>query len=1290
MRPVCTAESPSFLSPATICNLYSTLSRAESPLISTPDYLQNSLSCGRTAFPAARGIDTCNLAYPCLLACIVDLTAAGTVLERPRSFPLATCMPAELSSSTWNVTGTTLNPASRAADHGTSAPCALMNSAKPKSVPKSVLRAHAEKDPGCFPCNAAMLTTVFCASAAATLNTTATERCQRAYEEVRRVATSVLSSSASNVAATAMTHAASASWVTTFCADTSAAPVRGATQAASDIGMVLESVSSPDLGTPSGSYSSYRLDLKRTIDHTFALVGGNALAVPAKGSVASLRGGSKSSATVRSVDRHHACDPFTPELGVGIINREPSPVSLIAQGTEVEDLPGAVLIHAISTATSGGIGSDALRSLMLTVTFSDDYPRTTERAIERGVTPLTYKPAKRTHQAAATSYTTSVWREDAYEGVLPVEAMDAGVCATTMQLPCRTHGIEVSHAHRHGTSFTETRGSTSCGAGCCIALCVLLGYCVVGLLALHASMSTAPSVRRIRNSVSTAITTIVLLASLNGSAAWRAHTSWMRTSKVWRRAAAPAFDPVVQSVQNTSAREIANRFASLFQGFTPAPEPMCIMVPTLKEVDVNGNRILVHPLAYEAIDLAAPVEEATKDVYFNLDEPFGSKLKGPVLAVRGVGGGKTRGMVAFHAKLRSDPSVLPILITFNSNWEVPSMANFRELANTPAKVLALSVISRMASVTFGVEHTEMYRFLVKSKGKLSFLKDRSCRGEALIGAFALYLAERCNATSVVLMVDETMRAVEALRKEFPAHRTDAATYLRRSMLTEDITPFGIKTAVVLSGLEASVSGATDSDKRIASFHLPEELDVEQVVAKLFLKDIDSDGQAHAVAPTLLGNEKPGRQVLSLLARIFHHMPRGLEYVQDELRRRVNRTTTPYTLVFNSSNIRDIWRGAMQRYSGTYHGLYSKGLPGADLLYATLFNKPARMDARVTSGIRTSLFVNSLSATDYPLEGHEPPDIRLRSSLISLHAAVAERGKHQDGSIEECILSIYETVCSWAANITTIARIGSTLEELSVAWMRLLLTVAARAQNDYGASSVTLNDLLQLLRLPADSLSPLVDSYLNGEISLPTGTRAIPVYALEKTCYAVKQNTANKSCPVPGTACLEEMRAKVKLTAERPCAIVVAAPGDCWDYGLIYLGSVSERERVVRTVIFENKAAQVLKLQDKSKLTAGKRRPKTEVRQSINFHQAWGMFQDIAQADRTTQGVPQWIEPLYIYQTTRPGPSTCQEKVIHVGEEDSADYFNVVYPVYEALKAAAESNLSQVVAWAASHKDSPPT
>jgi hypothetical protein len=188
MRPVCTAESPSFLSPATICNLYSTLSRAESPLISTPDYLQNSLSCGRTAFPAARGIDTCNLAYPCLLACIVDLTAAGTVLERPRSFPLATCMPAELSSSTWNVTGTTLNPASRAADHGTSAPCALMNSAKPKSVPKSVLRAHAEKDPGCFPCNAAMLTTVFCATAAATLNTTATERCQRAYEAVRSIA----------------------------------------------------------------------------------------------------------------------------------------------------------------------------------------------------------------------------------------------------------------------------------------------------------------------------------------------------------------------------------------------------------------------------------------------------------------------------------------------------------------------------------------------------------------------------------------------------------------------------------------------------------------------------------------------------------------------------------------------------------------------------------------------------------------------------------------------------------------------------------------------------------------------------------------------------------------------------------------------------------------------------------------------------------------------------------------------------------------------------------------------
>jgi hypothetical protein len=681
------------------------------------------------------------------------------------------------------------------------------------------------------------------------------------------------------------------------------------------------------------------------------------------------------------------------------------------------------------------------------------------------------------------------------------------------------------------------------------------------------------------------------------------------------------------------------------------------MGPHNKKLDVNGPSILIHPLAYEAVDLAPPVEEATQKLQLLLQHPVDSDEKGPLLVMRGDGGGKTRAMVALHARLRREHGVLPILIAYDSLWEPADFCRYKTLTSVPDKVFALSAVSRMAAMTFDVPHSKVEGFLLSSRQQLSFIQRSGCSGgETIIAAFALFLAEQSNATSVVLMVDETAHAAARLRKQFPDRNVDAAQILHRSMLTVDLTIYGVKTALVLC---SSRAGVYNCSKYISEYRLPEQLDVEQVVTKLFLVDVDAAGQAHNVTTTLLGDEKLGRYVLAHMATVFRELPMGVELVQDELRMRVNRSTVPYTLRLNSTTIRDIFRGASQSFRVACRGLPGQGPPDTDLMYATLFGKPARMDRRVTTGVANSLFINSLSAGDHPRWGEELPSIRLRTSIASLHAAAVGRKPRDTESFEQLIVSIYDTVCGWAADITPTARADNILKELSVTWIRLLLTVASRAQMEHRTPPITLEKFLQLYSLeeaPATPLSPLVRSYLYDDVRTPNG-RAIPVYLLEKACSEEKRNTANVSCGVVGSACLKKIAAKVRLSAERPCALVVAAPMDCWDYALLYLGRDEAEEQVIRTVIFMNKGAQAP--EQRAAMCAEQLR------------QAWGKFEG------NTRKTIRRVAPLYVCQTSQSGPSTCNGDVIHVGANDSALYYSFIHALYQAIEAAGETDPRRV-------------
>lgn len=665
---------------------------------------------------------------------------------------------------------------------------------------------------------------------------------------------------------------------------------------------------------------------------------------------------------------------------------------------------------------------------------------------------------------------------------------------------------------------------------------------------------------------------------------------------------------------------------------------------------------------YPAIDLGQAINTTLCDIRSILPMQPTDALKGPVVTVRGVGGGKSRGLVELMGAVGQDQATLAIL---NSQWRTSDMGVFSELfPNNPKVALALAVVSRMASVTYDVPLQRITQLMAVNT------KAFECRsGEDIIGEFAAFLALQAGKTAVVLLVDEVLKASAALQNGYPRHQgesVDAAATLRHGMLSFDFKPYGINGAIVLSGLRPSVAGATESEKVIYTFDLPEILNPSAAVDSLFLTDVDPDNTSHRVHATLGGSEAAARQALIHLATVFHSLPRGLEMVQDELRIRVDRTATPRKLVLTSHSVRDVFTGAMERFRQRYWELYAKGLPDVDLLFAAVYGQPATLDARVEKRLQSSLFVNTLHRSEFPTPTGDLPMIELRTSVVSLYATTPPILRTRPGSLEWHLARVYDVLEGWVATIRGVQRLGHTLETLAVEWLRFRLAVAAAARKP-----VCLKDMLHLYSTDMDTVpaGSTFDEYLKDEVSLPSAT-AVRVIRLEQKCYDAHGN--------PVADALLEIDKRVVLSESSPCVVLVAAPKDCWDYGLVYLGRPDNSgSRQVRVVIKDCKAEQVLQKLRPAHSTEPKHW-RQSFRQSRQFRLATHLLRDgkglgpVARCLRDERH-------LYMYETTKaPGATISVGDTVVISENDTAGYFGFMYAAYKAMKAAMESTIPEVI------------
>lgn len=685
---------------------------------------------------------------------------------------------------------------------------------------------------------------------------------------------------------------------------------------------------------------------------------------------------------------------------------------------------------------------------------------------------------------------------------------------------------------------------------------------------------------------------------------------------------------------------------------------------------------MISPMAFAPVSLTPTIQSVKASVSKILDYPYNTRHKGPIAVVRGVGGGKTFAMVHCQKELNKTAGMLPLLITFNSEWGTDiDFSLYKETfsPSDPARAYALAVISRMASVYFGVSLATIAEKLSAEQGEIFFTKGLS--GSEYISLFCVFLARDKGVRDVVLMVDEVIKGDAALAENYPGHK-DAAKFLRHSLLGHDFTPYGIRTALVLSGLMASVAGVTPSDKLVYTFELNENLPANDVVRELFLMGVDEHGRTYPIVARLqsadVAEEGAGgmgklsvaesefyaRKVLETVAIVLSSLPRCLEFAQDEIRRCVDHTTEPPSLLVTPKLVRQIFDSVMSQFEQRYPALHSAGLPEPRLMFATLYGQSVVHDKSVAKGIMASLFVNSLKPADFIKQmphDDEYNDIVLRTSILSLNAAMGRcsvSARKNDDDVGDCMRRVFDMVLSWTHSISSVHQIGSTLEDLSLIWMELMLTAAIQASEPH----VVVNELLQLHTLPRPGINPSIKRFLKEEITLPTPFEPIMVVNVK----------ASFSCKKGATEIIEELN-KIELTEDSPCVLLKSAGGDHWDFGLAFLGAKrhDDGERPVRVILFGNKARAVLV--QKAEVDADDAR-------NVPQDQATKVMLAAQQCDKSGRGIGSTIarnEHTFMYLTAFEGDSRVEGNVFIIGREDTQGFFKFMYPFYAAVKAGEE-------------------
>ena len=256
---------------------------------------------------------------------------------------------------------------------------------------------------------------------------------------------------------------------------------------------------------------------------------------------------------------------------------------------------------------------------------------------------------------------------------------------------------------------------------------------------------------------------------------------------------------------------------------------------------------------------------------------------------------------------------------------------------------ALSLVSRMASVFYGIEFEEMVVKMRKQMSSFPLTTEDQAKG--LIRSFVTYMANRVHEKrkidSFILLIDEAVAMEKYIRERFQ-NSGDVTSCVRSALLDKDIVFEGgaFNTALGISSLTVDPINQIYPGRKVRALVLPSKLNKAAIVMEIWNKGNRS----------LLSPEHQHR--LELVAATVNNNPRLVEIVRDYI-------SANLTVV---SGVDDIfWQGLYRTLDARIHSRYGGAIrcPSDGLLRVLIYGYGVDFDKETANCITCSTITNSL-------------------------------------------------------------------------------------------------------------------------------------------------------------------------------------------------------------------------------------------------------------------------------------------------------------------------------------------
>ena len=456
---------------------------------------------------------------------------------------------------------------------------------------------------------------------------------------------------------------------------------------------------------------------------------------------------------------------------------------------------------------------------------------------------------------------------------------------------------------------------------------------------------------------------------------------------------------------------------------------------------VSSSVIQRVPLKIPLVDFNVP--EAVKVIDNAIEIPAENVRDKPLVATtRGSGSGKSRAIeeLRLHYLLNSSDT-LAIAVTFNSKWDFDSteLQPFIEMFTNTKLSIAMSIVARMLSMLYEDLDLEDARVLIitvitsiiNDKWKEFTLVDKQSKFAAnlLVGAIVHVkeAVERKSSKKIkkfVLFIDESSRVNDAINKKNsesskdPKMNNDSIySGVRRAVLGEEIESV-VKCALVMTSLEAESLAVTDSSRDVKPIDLASQLNVTEIVDKIWLQNLNKIEGFRV--------DKPTYRSLLLLAASVNTIPRLVEFVNDILVHQVKNGKN-----FDYETFSQLFKELFGRVKSKYR---DAPFPNGKYLRALLLGTGILIDPDVVKLIRRSVYVNQVS--NYV----DDSDVTIipQGNLFFLNASITI----QENAITRNLISLSNLVSDCVKNKNE----GDTFEKVFLKWTQVKLLATSLGGN----------------------------------------------------------------------------------------------------------------------------------------------------------------------------------------------------------------------------------------------------